>query len=91
MLSKMGVALSKQTPIMAQQKSHNYQLAFIEHYKAAHPGATPTEGNFGNHPNAWFASSVKASSIDPSTPSSTANVELQKFSEKSTKLVSVSP
>jgi len=47
MLSKLGVAPSQQKPIVAQQQSHNYQLACVEHFKAVHPGATPTENNFG--------------------------------------------
>lgn len=99
MLSKLGVAPSQQKPIMAQQKSHNYQLACVEHFKAVYPGVTPTENNFGNHPNAWFASSVKAggddttaielSNSDPSTSTSQADVEMRDDTGRT--LVSVSP
>ena len=91
MLSRLGVAPSQQKPIMAQQKSHNYQLACVEHFKAVHPGTTPTENNFGNHPNAWFASSVKASGQegDASTPSSPADVAMKDASGR--KPISVSP
>ena len=91
MLSRLGVAPSQQKPIMAQQKSHNYQLACVEHFKAVHPGTTPTENNFGNHPNAWFASSVKASGQegDASTPSSPADVTMKDASGR--KPISVSP
>jgi DNA primase large subunit len=61
MLTKLGVTPIKQKPILTHQKSHNYQLACVEHFKAIHPGVTASENNFGNHPNAWFTSSVKAS------------------------------
>lgn len=68
MLSKLGVAPSQQKPIMAQQQSQNFQLACVEHFKAVHPKVTPSENNFGNHPNAWFTSNVKASgSIENNT------------------------
>jgi DNA primase large subunit len=60
MLNKLGIAPAKQKAIIAQQQSHNYQLACVEHFKAAHPGVTPSANDFGNHPNAWFSSSVKA-------------------------------
>ena len=93
MLSKLGVAPSQQKPIMAHQKSHNYQLACVEHFKAVHPGTTPTENNFGNHPNAWFTSSVKASgepnSPEQSTPSSPADVTMKDAAGQ--KPISVSP
>jgi DNA primase large subunit len=63
MLNKLGIAPSKQKGIIAQQQSHNYQLACVEHFKAVHPNAPPSvmANDFGNHPNAWFISSVKAS------------------------------
>ncbi|KAG7368078.1 DNA primase, large subunit [Nitzschia inconspicua] len=63
MLNKLGIAPSKQKGIIAQQQSHNYQLACVEHFKAMYPNP-PTSvyaNDFGNHPNAWFKSSVKAS------------------------------
>jgi DNA primase large subunit len=64
MLNKLGVEPSKQKGIIAQQQSHNYQLACVEHFKAIHPSAPPhlLSNDFGNHPNAWFTSSLKASS-----------------------------
>lgn len=62
LLNKLGVDSTKQRAIIAQQQSHNYQLACVEHFKAMHPGVLPTESGFGNHPNAWFQASVKAAS-----------------------------
>lgn len=66
MLNKLGIAPAKQKAIIAQQQSHNYQLACVEHFKAVHPNAPPSvySNDLGNHPNAWFSSSVKASGGD---------------------------
>lgn len=63
LLNKLGIAPSKQKGIIAQQQSHNYQLACVEHFKAMYPNPPPSvfANDFGNHPNAWFTSSVKAS------------------------------
>lgn len=63
LLGRLGVAPSQQKAIIAQQQSHNYQLACVEHFKAVHPTNGATErmvqvDNLGNHPNAWFHSSV---------------------------------
>ena len=60
MLNKLGVAPSKQKAIISQKQSNNYQLACVEHFKAVHPNIVPAANDFGNHPNAWFTSSVKA-------------------------------
>ncbi len=68
LLTKLGVQGSQQKAILAQQQSHNYQLACVEHFKVVHPGDTPSESNFGNHPNAWFNASVKATAISSSPP-----------------------
>ena len=78
---------------MAQQKSHNYQLACVEHFKAVYPGVTPTENNFGNHPNAWFASSVKAGGDDTPTtePTSSSPADVEMRDDTGRTLVSVSP
>ncbi|VEU44499.1 unnamed protein product [Pseudo-nitzschia multistriata] len=94
MLSRLGVAPSQQKSIVAQKQSHNYQLACVEHFKAVHPGVTPSESNFGNHPNAWFASSVKAAAVsgggttssEPGSPSSPGDATM-----KDADPVSVSP
>jgi len=99
MLSKLGVAPSQQKPIMAQQKSHNYQLACVEHFKAVYPGVTATENNFGNHPNAWLASSVKASGdakameVGGTSSGNTPSSEDEKMDTEdgTTNMVSVSP
>lgn len=93
MLSKLGVAPSQQKPIMAQQKSHNYQLACVEHFKAVYPGVTPTENNFGNHPNAWFTSSVKAGGDDTPTtePTTSSPADVEMRDDTGRTLVSVSP
>jgi DNA primase large subunit len=66
MLNKLGIAPSKQKGIIAQQQSHNYQLACVEHFKAVHPNPSPSvySNDFGNHPNAWFSSSIKAAGGD---------------------------
>ena len=99
MLTKLGVDQSKQKPIMAQQKSHNYQLACVEHFKVVYPGVMATENNFGNHPNAWFASSVQASggaeetkmienNTNSATPSSPADVKMK---DANSNPISVSP
>jgi DNA primase large subunit len=66
MLNKLGVAPAKQKDIIAQQKSHNYQSACVEHFKAMHPNVPNSvyTNDFGNHPNAWFTSSVNASKND---------------------------
>jgi DNA primase large subunit len=63
MLTKLGLPSSQQKAIIAQQQSNSYQLACVEHFKAIHPNVVPSaySNDFGNHPNAWFTSSVKAS------------------------------
>ena len=66
MLNKLGVAPAKQKNIIVQQQSNNYQLACVEHFKAMHDNV-PTSvyaNDFGNHPNAWFTSSVNAAKKD---------------------------
>eukprot|EP00934_Nitzschia_sp_Nitz4_P004880 Nitzschia sp. Nitz4//scaffold69_size99277//1695//3221//NITZ4_004614-RA/size99277-augustus-gene-0.7-mRNA-1//-1//CDS//3329556658//4870//frame0 len=67
LLSRLGVQPAQQKPILAQQQSHNYQLACLEHFKVLHPDAhthrdIPME-NLGNHPNAWFNASVQYHSL----------------------------
>ena len=48
---------------MAHKKNKMYQLACAKHFEVTHPGAAKTEGvdldGVGNHPNAWFNSSVQ--------------------------------
>jgi DNA primase large subunit len=78
MLNKLGVAPLKQKAIISHKKSNNYQLACVEHFKAVHPNVVPAANDFGNHPNAWFTSSVKAvegtaSSSDKSSPNGKKN------------------
>jgi DNA primase large subunit len=62
LLTKLGVQPQEQKAIIAQQQSHNYQLACMEHFKVVHPAAASTSNtsvdNVGNHPNAWFHASV---------------------------------
>mmetsp|Transcript_43963 Transcript_43963/g.106600 ORF Transcript_43963/g.106600 Transcript_43963/m.106600 type:complete len:516 (-) Transcript_43963:158-1705(-) len=60
LLNKLGVDSSKQKAIQAQMQSNSYQLACVEHFKAVHPGFIPSDSGFGNHPNAWFQASIKA-------------------------------
>jgi hypothetical protein len=62
-LTKLGIQPKDQKSIVAQQQSHNYQLACIEHFKVAHnmsgnSGVNFSVDNVGNHPNAWFQSSA---------------------------------
>jgi DNA primase large subunit len=59
MLSQVGI--SEQKSILANQQSHQYQLACVEHFKAAHVDMPmQSVDNVGNHPNAWFHASVEA-------------------------------
>ena len=62
MLGKLGISGPQLTPIIANMQSHNPNLACLEHFKVAHPhkvGSRPVDmDNVGNHPNAWFKSSV---------------------------------
>lgn len=62
LLGRLGVSSQQQKAIIAQQQSHNYQLACVEHFKVTHPNAeryTEAEiDNLGNHPNAWFKASI---------------------------------
>mmetsp|Transcript_20504 Transcript_20504/g.59414 ORF Transcript_20504/g.59414 Transcript_20504/m.59414 type:complete len:476 (+) Transcript_20504:64-1491(+) len=62
MLARLGVNAQQQKGIIAQQLSHNYQLACVEHFKVTHPGVDSNQqvstDNLGNHPNAWFSASV---------------------------------
>lgn len=62
LLGRLGVNPQQQKGIIAQQQSHNYQLACVEHFKVTHPLAESNPNvqtdNLGNHPNAWFHASV---------------------------------
>lgn len=63
LLGRLGVNPQQQKGIMAQQQSHNYQLACVEHFKVTHPNAESSNANvqvdnLGNHPNAWFQASL---------------------------------
>lgn len=62
LLGRLGVSGPQQKAIIAQQQSHNYQLACVEHFKVTHPNAenrlNAQIDNLGNHPNAWFQASV---------------------------------
>jgi DNA primase large subunit len=62
LLGRLGVNPQQQKGIIAQQQSHNYQLACVEHFKVTHPNAESNSNvqtdNLGNHPNAWFHSSL---------------------------------
>ena len=96
MLGKMGVAPSQQKPIINQIKSHNYQLACVEHFKAINPTVIVSENNFGNHPNAWFKASVKASGDDinintTGTAASSSAVSAAGGDQKMNDPISVSP
>ena len=73
LLNQLGVDPTKQKAVLAQMQSHNYQLACVEHFKAAHPGVMPSDGGFGNHPNAWFQASVKATAAISLPSSSSAS------------------
>lgn len=71
LLSKMGI--KDQKNIMTQLQSHQYQLACMEHFKAAHPANNVSAAqvdNVGNHPNAWFHASVAYSKANAPTTSS---------------------
>ena len=74
LLSKLGISPQDQTNIVTQQKSHQYQLACVEHFRRAHPSEglmkNASMDNVGNHPNAWFAASLahaKAMGTAPTT------------------------
>ena len=48
---------------MSHKRDGNFQLACARHFEAAHPGASSLGGavnldGVGNHPDAWFSSSV---------------------------------
>lgn len=61
LLQKLGVAPKDQTGIVTLQKSHQYQLACVEHFKVSHRNTNNAQtnvDNVGNHPNAWFQASV---------------------------------
>jgi DNA primase large subunit len=77
LLTKLGVDSTKHKAIQAQMQSKNYQLACVEHFKALHPGVIPSDSGFGNHPNAWFQASVKATAksdaaVSPAASSSSS-------------------
>eukprot|EP00518_Triparma_eleuthera_P006325 CAMPEP_0182472074 /NCGR_PEP_ID=MMETSP1319-20130603/21493_1 /TAXON_ID=172717 /ORGANISM="Bolidomonas pacifica, Strain RCC208" /LENGTH=481 /DNA_ID=CAMNT_0024672703 /DNA_START=159 /DNA_END=1601 /DNA_ORIENTATION=- len=66
LLSKMGIGGSDKADIMNHKKSKNFQLACAKHFEAQHPNVAKMTGpegvemdGVGNHPNAWFAASVK--------------------------------
>ena len=63
LLGRLGVSAQQQKGIIAEQQSHNYQLACVEHFKVTHPKAESNSqvdtDNLGNHPNAWFQASVE--------------------------------
>ena len=74
LLGKLGISGKQTAPIIAQMQSHNPNLACLEHFKVAHPlkpGIRQVDmDNVGNHPNAWFKSSVdyhKANSSSSAT------------------------
>jgi DNA primase large subunit len=59
---KIGSAIDRDA-IMSHKRDGNFQLACARHFEAAHPGAASLGGavnldGVGNHPNAWFSSSV---------------------------------
>jgi DNA primase large subunit len=59
---KIGSAFDRDA-IMSHKRDGNFQLACARHFEAAHPGAASLGGTVnldgvGNHPNAWFSSSV---------------------------------
>jgi len=68
LLSRLGVTAQQQKGIIAQQQSHNYQLACVEHFKATHPNierdSQVQTDNLGNHPNAWFHASVSIDKLN---------------------------
>ena len=66
LLSKMGVGGADKGEIMNHKKAKNFQLACAKHFEAQHPNVAKMTGpegvemdGVGNHPNAWFAASVK--------------------------------
>jgi DNA primase large subunit len=97
LLARFGVAPQQQKSILAHQKAHNYQLACVEHFKAAHSTtlSQPTQvDNLGNHPNAWFQASVahqKATTGMETTSSTTTTTNLPEQPETAKSAVSVSP
>eukprot|EP00980_Cylindrotheca_fusiformis_P026623 scaffold16662_cov112-Cylindrotheca_fusiformis.AAC.1 len=103
MLAKLGVAPKDQKPILAQQQSHNYQLACVEHFKAMHPASTTasanasTVDNVGNHPNAWFRASVayhkknSSSNDSTTTPATTTTTPTSKGSRPESMVTTISP
>ena len=63
LLGKLKVGnVSDRDAIMALKKDGNFQLACSKHFEVMHPAAASVDGvsldNVGNHPNAWFQSSV---------------------------------
>lgn len=75
LLGRLGVNPQQQKGIIAQQQSHNYQLACVEHFKVTHPNVDTNPqvqtDNLGNHPNAWFQASV---AYEKATTSSSGDV-----------------
>lgn len=98
LLGRLGVSAQQQKGIIAQQQSHNYQLACVEHFKVTHPNLESTAqvqtDNLGNHPNAWFHASVtyeKATGKGDSKPSITSPIGKEKAAEASPQAMEVSP
>lgn len=63
LLSKMQIGnASERNEIMNLKKQRHYNLACMKHFEVTHPNAIATKGltltGVGEHPNAWFASSV---------------------------------
>ena len=63
LLGKLKIGDSaERDAIMRLKKDGNFQLACAKHFEVTHPGAASVDGvsldGVGNHPNAWFSSSV---------------------------------
>jgi DNA primase large subunit len=77
MLTQLGMGPTERGAIRNLQESKQYQLACVKHFEVAHPNATGSAGvnldNVGNHPNAWFQSSVSYAKQHDSKESSNAD------------------
>ncbi|KAL7533420.1 hypothetical protein ACHAXR_008736 [Thalassiosira sp. AJA248-18] len=63
LLGKLKIGnMGDRDAIMALKKDGNFQLACAKHFEVMHPAAASVDGvsldGVGNHPNAWFSSSV---------------------------------